>query len=102
MDENKIKYGDPKNDIIAQSLKYSPDFCVFNILKYTQRVLRVSKLPFFKKWYYRIVKGKGGVSDEKKVWDYYNRVIKQYPAAASWAMKERIKLWQESEEEVFQ
>ena len=73
--ENRVKYGKQDCDIIAKSLDSSPDFCVYNALKYSKRIESVSGLNFIKRWYYRLILRKGGRSDYIKIEDYLTRLL---------------------------
>ena len=73
---DNAKYGDVENDVIAQSLKYSADFCAYNCVKYMTRVVNVSKMNPFRRNIYKIMLHKGGCNDIKKINYYMYRLSK--------------------------
>lgn len=77
MSKNEKKYGSPKNDVISlmfrKGFKRGAGFCEGNIIKYITRTEKVSKMPFLKRWYYRLILNKGGKSDLDKILDYSER-----------------------------
>ncbi len=71
---DKTKYGSPENDIIAQSLKSSADFCHYNCVKYMTRVVNVEQMNFVRRNFYTLVLHKGGRSDIRKIKYYLSRL----------------------------
>lgn len=85
---NTAKYGHGI-DVIAKSLDISPDFCYYSAIKYATRLRKVSEMPFFKKWYYRVVLHKGGRrKDHEKMIDFIERMKSRYASSAYKCMEE--------------
>ena len=90
--DNAAKYGRGR-DVIAKSLDSGPDFCYYSAIKYATRLRMVSEMPFFKKWYYRIVLHKGGrIKDYFKMIDFIERMKVRYASRSYECMCECEKI----------
>ena len=84
MKRNEAKYNNEYGtDVIERSLISGVDFCYYSAVKYATRLYKVSKMPFFKKWYYRLILGKGGRKlDHSKMIDFCDRMAECNKAAS--------------------
>lgn len=92
MKTNQEKYG-KKNDVIAQSLESSADFCYYSALKYATRLKKVSEMWFLKRLYYRLILCKGHrKKDYFKMIDFIERMKVKYPFRAKVCYEECEKI----------
>lgn len=87
--ENRIKYGDKKNDIIAVNYReYGVGFIAGNLQKLSRRIVNVSKMKTRNRIIYRYLLRKGGKADLIKIEDFLSRLEElNYEEYCHWVIR---------------